>query len=176
MRNSIAEVFDELKKARFNGDRIFILRKNDSMALRGLLKMNYDKSLTLALPPGVPPYNKKSVPVGFGDATLLTSAKGWYIFSKETAPNLTQTKREFMFISLLESLDPKEAEILLLAKDRKLNLNLTHKVINDVFPGLIKDFLESAEFEINNIDNSDEIVEDGQNEKKRGRGRPKKHS
>jgi hypothetical protein len=78
------------------------------------------------------------VPQGFGETTLKVSAKGWYVFNKENAPNLRQSKRESMFISLLEALDPVEAEILLAAKDKKLDLGLTKKALDEVFPGLIK--------------------------------------
>jgi len=192
MRSSIPEVFEELSKAKYNGDRVFVLRKHDSMALRGLLRMNYDKSLNLTLPEGEPPYKKKNAPVGFGDATLLTSAKSWYVFCKESSPNLSQTKREFMFISLLESLDYKEAEILVLAKDRKLNLNLTTKVINEAFPDLIKDsVLEFAQDSLNTDEEvkdkpkktkvasakmEDSITSDEKKATKKSRGRPKKKS
>lgn len=177
MKSTISEVFEQLNNARFNGDRVFILKKNDSMALRGLLRMNYDKSLVIDLPPGVPPYSKKKVPVGFGDTTLLTSAKTWYVFSKSLSPNLAQAKREFLFITLLEALDPKEAEILLLAKDKKLTLNLTAKVINDAFPDLIKNAIEIDESSINTSNSGELIVDHLVDEKapqKRGRGRPKK--
>lgn len=51
---------------------------------------------------------------------------------------MKQTKRESLFINLLESLDPKEAKILIDAKDKKLDLGLTKKVIDEVFPGLIR--------------------------------------
>lgn len=173
MKSTISEVFDQINAARFNGDRVFILKKNDSMALRGLLRMQYDSSLVIDLPPGVPPYTKKNVPVGFGDSTLLTSARTWYVFSKSSSPNLPQSKREFLFITLLEALDPKEAEILLLAKDRKLKLNLTTKVINEAFPGLIHVASDDSKMQ------NDELIVDhiaGENapEKKRGRGRPRK--
>lgn len=177
MKNTIPEVFEQINNVRFNGDRVFILRQNDSMALRGLLRMNYDKSLIIDLPAGIPPYNKKKVPVGFGDTTLITSAKTWYVFSKAASPNLAQAKREFLFITLLEALDPKEAEILLLAKDRKLKLNLTTKVINDAFPGLIKTAIEIDENSINTTNSGELIVDHIANEnapQKRGRGRPKK--
>jgi hypothetical protein len=175
MTLTIAEVFKKINEARFNGDRVFILRQNDSSALRGLLKMNYDRSLVLSLPEGVPPYKKKAVPVGFGDTTLLTSAKTWYVFSREMSPNLAQPKREFLFITLLESLDPQEAEILLLAKDRKLKLNLSAKVINDAFPDLIKNYIEPDETFLNTNDTQSlEGTLDEEAPKKRGRGRPKK--
>lgn len=135
---SIAELCEKLKVAKTKTDRIDILRQNDTQALRGILRMNYDASLVLALPEGAPPYKKLNVPVGFGETTLKATARGWYVFAKEGAPQLSQSKRESLFISLLESLDPKEAEILINAKDRKLDLGLTKKVIDEVFPGLIK--------------------------------------
>lgn len=135
---SIAEVVDKLEKAQTKSERLDILKANDCGALRGLLRMNFDASLKLALPEGVPPFRKSTSPVGFGETTLKASAKGWYVFSKELAPTLNQTKRESIFISLLEKLDAKEAEILLNAKDRKLNLGLTKKLIDEVFPGLIR--------------------------------------
>lgn len=135
---SIAEIVDKLEKARTKSERLDILKANDCGALRGLLRMNFDASLKLALPQGVPPFKKSAAPTGFGDTTLKASAKGWYVFTKELAPSLTQTKRESIFISLLEKLDSKEAEILLNAKDRKLDLGLTKKLIDEVFPGLIR--------------------------------------
>jgi hypothetical protein len=177
MTLTIAEVFKKINEARFSGDRVFILRKNDSSALRGILKMNYDRSLVLSLPPGIPPYKRKNVPAGFGDTTLLSSARTWYVFSKELAPTLTQSKREFLFITLLEALDPEEADILLQAKDRKLKLNLTAKAINEAFPGLIKNFIEIDETSLNTTEAETNIRETTTNEEvpqKRGRGRPKK--
>jgi len=183
MTLTIPEVLDKLKLAKTKSDRVLILQQNDSQALRGILRMNYDKSLNLSLPPGVPPYKKSDRPVGFGDTTLLASAKSWYVFVKEASPNLAQSKREYLFITLLEQLDPKESEILLLAKDRKLDLGLSKKVINDAFqPGLIMGDLAKNEVSEENV--SEELDEAAKenfesqgstNEpKKRGRGRPKK--
>ena len=135
---SVAEVVQLLKSAKTKTERTHILKTHDCPALRGLLRMNYDASLVLALPEGKPPFTPLAVPQGFGETTLKVSAKGWYVFIKENAPSLRQSKREAMFISLLEALDPVEAEILLAAKDRKLDLGLTKKAIDEVFPGLIK--------------------------------------
>ncbi len=135
---SVAEVVQLLKSAKTKNERTQILKTHDSPALRGILRMNYDASLVLSLPEGKPPYTPMAVPQGFGNTTLKVSAKGWYVFNRENTPNLRQSKREAMFISLLEALDPVEAEILLAAKDKKLELGLTKKAIDEVFPGLIK--------------------------------------
>lgn len=135
---SVAQVCKKLQEAKTKSERVDILKHNDSAALRGILRMNYDSSLVLALPEGTPPYNSSHRPEGLGDTTLKSSVRGWYVFVKDAAPNIRQSKRESLFIALLESLDSKEAEIILKAKDRKLELGLTKKVIDEVFPGLIK--------------------------------------
>lgn len=135
---SIGEVVDKLKTAKNSNERIDILKNNDSHALRGILRMNYDKSLVLDLPEGIPPHKVNPNPVGFGDTTLKASAKGWYVFSKQLCPNIKQSKRESIFINLLEMLDSRESKILIDAKDRKLDLGLSKRIIEDVFPNLIK--------------------------------------
>jgi hypothetical protein len=135
---SIAEIVGKLKSAKTKTERLEILKKNDCAALRGIIRMNFDESLVLALPEGRPPFKQATVPDGFGKTTLKASAKGWYVFIEALSPNLKQSKRESIFIQLLESLDKSESEILVQAKDRKLDLGLTKKAINEVFPGLIK--------------------------------------
>ena len=135
---SVGEVVEKLQNAKNNNERVEILKNNDSQALRGILRMNYDKSLVLDLPVGSPPYKVNQNPVGFGDTTLKASAKGWYVFSEKLSPKLKQSKRESIFINLLEMLDSRESQILIDAKDRKLNLGLTKKVIEDAYPNLIK--------------------------------------
>lgn len=135
---SIAEVVEKLQKATTKSERLSLLRENDCAALRGILRMNYDESLSLSLPTGSPPFKKNDAPVGFGKTTLKASSRGWYVFSKQLSPDLRQSKREALFISLLEELDVKEAEILIAAKDKSLDVGLTKKVIDEVFPGLIR--------------------------------------
>jgi hypothetical protein len=135
---SIAEIVGKLKSAKTKTERIEILKNNDCAALRGIIRMNFDESLVLALPNGRPPFKQAIVPDGFGKTTLKSSAKGWYVFIESLSPNIKQSKRELMFIQLLESLDKSESEILVQAKERNLDLGLTKKAINEVFPGLIK--------------------------------------
>ena len=135
---SIAEIVGKLRSAKTKTERTEILKQNDCAALRGIIRMNFDDTLVLALPKGRPPFKQATVPDGFAKTTLKTTAKGWYVFIEALSPNLKQLKRESMFIQLLESLDKSESEILIQAKDRKLDLGLTKKAINEVFPGLIK--------------------------------------
>jgi hypothetical protein len=53
---TIAEIVGKLKSAKTKTERIKILKDNDCAAVRGLLRMNFDESLKLALPEGRPPF------------------------------------------------------------------------------------------------------------------------
>jgi hypothetical protein len=54
-------------------------------------------------------------------------------------PELTRIKRESLFIGLLESIDRRDAELLIRVKDQKLPRTISTKVVNKAFPGLINE-------------------------------------
>jgi hypothetical protein len=75
------------------------------------------------LPEGDPPYRKDDAPQGMTPSNMMQEIRRFYIFLRK---DLTPIKREGLFISMLEGLHPKEAEVLLLIKDQ----NLTSKYPN----------------------------------------------
>ena len=53
-------------------------------------------------------------------------------------PNLKPARREYLFIELLESLHPSEADLLLQVKDKKIKCRgLTYNLVKETFPNLI---------------------------------------
>jgi hypothetical protein len=55
-------------------------------------------------------------------------------------PNLKQIRREFLFIQLLETLSPKEAQLMASVKDKKLPFKgISEKLVQEAFPGLINE-------------------------------------
>jgi len=51
---------------------------------------------------------------------------------------LTQLRREQLFVQMLESLHPKEAEVVIQVKDKKLNYRgLTYKLVKTTFPEIL---------------------------------------
>lgn len=53
--------------------------------------------------------------------------------------NLPVMKREKLFIDILESLSPEEAELILKMKDKKLKLkNISKKIVQDALPELFE--------------------------------------
>ena len=134
MRLGIAEVLKMVSEQKTKEEKINVFRKNDSSALRTVLKYALDPTIKWALPPGAPPYK----PTSYLDqqSMLYQEAKRLYLFVEGGNPNLTPLKRESLFIGLLESIDPEDAKVLLAAKDKKLK-GITTAIVNEAFPGLI---------------------------------------
>ena len=134
----IHEFLTELGKIKTAAKKKEFLQENESRQLKTFLKGAFDKSLKFNLPKGSPPYtpNKESKK-GFGSVSseYRFFAKGY------EGDVLTPTVREGKFIKVLESVSPKEAELLILMKDKKLlgkYKGVTLKLVSDAFPTLIE--------------------------------------
>lgn len=138
MPRTIGEVFELLKASKTKTERFTILKENDSLALRTILRLNFDPNIKFEIPEGFPPsYKPNPKPKGFGGANLKGSIKGFYMFVKASSPGLRQSKREVLFLQLLEQLDSTEANVLVAAKDKNLDVGVTRKLVDEVFPGLL---------------------------------------
>jgi hypothetical protein len=59
----------------------------------------------------------------------------------EAQCNLKPHRREILFIAMLESIDPRDAKVLIGMKERKQPFNgLTRKLVEEAFPNLTKDW------------------------------------
>lgn len=135
---TVGEVFKKLESAQTKNERADILKAHDSLALRSLLRLNFDPNIEFELPEGVPErYKPNNRPLGMGETSLKAIVKKFYIFTKQGAPKLRQSKREIIFLQTLEQLDAFEAKLLLDAKDKKLEFGLTKKLVDEVFPGIL---------------------------------------
>ncbi len=136
MRLGIAEVLKLASEQKTNEEKINVFRKNDSSALRTVLKYALDPAVKWALPPGAPPY--KPAPYLDQQSMLYSEARRLYLFIEGGNPNLNPLKRESLFIGLIESIDPEDAKVILAAKDKKLPVKgITAAIVNEAFPGLI---------------------------------------
>ena len=61
-----------------------------------------------------------------------------YFFKGPFANQVKPIRREGIFLNILESIHPTEADVLVAAKDRKLKVKgLTKALVDEAFPGLI---------------------------------------
>ena len=138
-RKLISEVLAQASKIDKREDRIRFLRMNKSPGLTDILRINYDEAVVPALPKGAPTYRQDDAPKGY-EYTILNKAytQFKYFFKGPIANKMKPLKREGLFLNLLESLNPEEAELLIAAKDKKMKYKgITKKLVNDAFPNLI---------------------------------------
>ena len=141
MALSIAEVLEEVSKAKTREDKREVLKKNESWSLRALLQQNFHPQANWLIPVGAPPYNANQ---NSADTSLMFEAKKLEYYTN-AGNNLPMLKREAMFVSLLERLSPDEAEILIAIKDQKLSYKgLTYKLVKDTWPDLLPEQEEKS--------------------------------
>ena len=132
----ISEVLRKVSNAKTKQEKIDLLRKYNSNALRQLLIINFDDSVICELPEGDVPYTPNEAPPGTDHTRLEHEYKGLYRFFKGGA-KLPGLKRESMFVQLLEGLSAEEAELLVLVKDGRLGdkyKRITKSVVSEAFP------------------------------------------
>lgn len=137
MKHAISEILDKINKAETREEKLFLLQKeNNNPGLKILLKMTYDPHLVWELPEGSPPYRPCTFPEQ--DGMLYSEIKRLYLFHRGGNPNLSQLRREQLFVQILESITPSDAVLLLGVKDKKLPYKeIDKKLVNEAFPGLL---------------------------------------
>lgn len=136
MKLLISEILQKVSNAKTKQEKVKILQENNSPALRTILIANFDESVISELPEGDVPYNVNDVPEETDHTTLYQEYRKLFYFFKGGAPQLKQSKRETMFIQLLEGLHAKEAELIVLMKDKKIGKRwkITQQCVAEAFP------------------------------------------
>ena len=135
----ISEILRKVSNAKTKKEKVELLQKHNTPALRQLLIWNFDESVISMIPDGEVPYTPNDAPVGTDHTRLEQEYKGFYRFVKGGQDRLPAAKRESMFIQLLEGLSAEEAELVCLVKDKKLNdkyKRITRTVISEAFPSI----------------------------------------
>lgn len=136
MRKSISEILKQVSEQSGKQSKIDMLRENYTPVLAQILQYALDPRIKWLLPEGEPPFKQNVFP---GQETVLYSeARRLYLFVEGGNPNLTNIRRETLFIQLLEMLHPEDAKVIIAAKDKKIPYKgITAKLVNEAFPGLI---------------------------------------
>ena len=143
----VYEIFELVSKQRSKAKKIEVLKEYEHISLKCILIWNFDESVISLLPEGDVPYgdaDDQSIFSGSLSDNIAKEAKGGesatgqdldgrgktslrreyqnlYHFVKGGNDSLTSIRRETMFINMLRGLHPKEAEVLILIKDKRLS-------------------------------------------------------
>ena len=139
MKLLINEILQKISNAKTKAEKIKLLQQYNTPALRQILIANFDESVELLLPTGDVPYTKNDVPEETEHTRLAQEYRKLYLFVKHGAPDLKQSRRETLFIQLLEGLHQGEAEVLCLMKDKKIGKRwkITQQCVAEAFPQII---------------------------------------
>ena len=134
----VSEIIQKVSSARTREEKIKILRHYDNPALRLILIWNFDNEVQSALPEGEVPYTPNDSPVGTYHSRLIHEWRKFNYFVKGVN-NISQTKRESIFIELLESVHQSEAELMCLVKDKQLHkkFRITKVVVQEAYPDIV---------------------------------------
>ncbi len=142
----VFEVLELASKQRTNAKKVEVLKTYEHDSLKAIFIWNFDETVISLLPDGEVPYgnvddqsvysgtlsqNLSREAVGGESATgqdldgrgktsLRREYQNLYHYIKGGNDSLTTIRREMMFINLLQGLHPKEAEVLIFTKDKKL--------------------------------------------------------
>jgi|TARA_R100001079_G_scaffold69876_1_gene36825 hypothetical protein len=145
----VFEILDLASKQRTKAKKVAVLQRYGDLALKQVMKWNYDTSIVSALPEGEVPYGnfeddamtsgnlttkitlevrrmheQGNFSLGASDSqgrtTIRREARNFYRFVRGGQDSLSNLRRETLFINILQGLHPLEAEILVLVKDKRL--------------------------------------------------------
>ena len=124
----VHEILEAVDSERVKAKKLEILKTYGDDSFKMTMIWNFDESVVSMLPEGNVPYQpvesdvQASVDKGLPQrSTIRNTARQFYRFVKGGDDAMNKIKRESLFINILETLPPPEAEILVLVKDKALN-------------------------------------------------------
>ena len=163
----VFEIFDVITKQRTKVKKVEALKKFNHPSLKALFIWNFDETVISLLPPGEVPYagvDEQNVSSGTvsgkiddavnkmaelgsnslgaqdqGRTSIRQEFKKFYNFIKGGNDGLSNLRRETIFINIVQGLHPREAEILCLVKDKRLEEKykaITKEIISQAYPDI----------------------------------------
>ena len=133
----VFEVLELVAKEKSRPKKIQLLQQHATPALQDVLRGAYDDLVQWNLPPGTPPY-EPAESHAHPSSLYKQHMKFKYFVKGLAGDQMVAPKREKIFIDMLESVHPKDAEMLCMMKDKKqLGSGITKKLVQEAFPKLI---------------------------------------
>lgn len=121
-------------------DRVAHLREiaNLKPDLKTVIMLTFHRDIQFDLPEGAPPFKALDIPNNWGYNRLPKELKKFKYFVKGVGNNLTNSRKEKIFIDMLESISIDEANLAIMIKDKKLTgyKNINRKVAEEALPEL----------------------------------------
>ena len=133
-RFSVSEILKRCSEYKKKEERVEALRVNCNESCKIVLQYMFHPDVKFALPDGKPPFKYSQ----FDEQNMLHSeARRLYLFLEGVNPDMKPLKRETLFLEILQSVTPDDADLLVAMKDKKSPYKgLTYDVAVAAFPEL----------------------------------------
>jgi hypothetical protein len=132
------EIFAAIVAERTKDKKIGILQQYNENFIKSLLIWNFDDSIVSVLPEGDVPVQAKEDAEKNPSSSIRKEWSKFYNFVKGGNDAMNRLRKETLFINMLESFHPGEAEVLCLVKDKKLQTkyNITKELVSEAYPDI----------------------------------------
>tara|TARA_E500000331_G_scaffold336968_1_gene364635 strand:- start:2086 stop:2634 length:549 start_codon:yes stop_codon:yes gene_type:complete len=130
------EVLTKVNNAKDKPKKIAVLKEHDTPGLRKMIKGSFDPNIKWDLPEGSPPYIANEAPDGTEHSLLENESKKFWHFVEGADTATSKTRKETMFVQILEALSKGEAELAIAMKDKELHKKykgLSTAVVKEAF-------------------------------------------
>lgn len=138
MKKYVYEVLSEVASKKKKEEKLQVLRKNASWALKDIIRGSMDSKVSWNLPEGAPPFKTSDEHNHPTDLHREYKQFAWFVKGGK-GDKLPAMKRERIFIGLLEGVHPKDAQLIIGMINKKAPKGVTRKLVEEAFPGLLKD-------------------------------------
>ena len=134
----VHEVLDYVTKQKSKVAKVEALKEHRNPGLVSILIWNFDETVVSMIPEGDVPFTPNDSPQGTDHTSLRREQRNLYHFVKGGNDALNGIRRETMFIQMLEGLHPDEANIIILAKDKRLSDEyvITYDQVKEAYPDI----------------------------------------
>ena len=136
MQLLISEILDKVSKLKTKKEKVAWLKDQNTDGLRVVIKSSFDPKIKWLLPEGDVPFRGNDAPAGTEHTDLHMESRKLYHFIEGGNYDITQTKRETLFIQVLEGLQESDADVLVAAKEKSLHRKfkgLSDNVVKEAF-------------------------------------------
>jgi len=136
MQLLISEILDKVSKLKTKKEKVAWLKDQNTDGLRVVIKSSFDPKIKWLLPEGDVPFRRNDAPAGTEHTDLHMESRKLYHFIEGGNYDITQTKRETLFIQILEGLQEEDADVLVAAKEKSLHRKfkgLSDNVVKEAF-------------------------------------------
>ena len=135
------EVFDEFEKAKNKKERMDVIGRNLSKVLVDVLQLTYHPGFEWKIKELPEDYKiPTDMLPGITHDTLNAQLRRLYMFrvGDPTAEQLTDKRRNELLVQILESIEPREAEVILGIFQKDLGVKgLDYKFVKEAFPQML---------------------------------------